>query len=329
MLHRPRGDRVQCLLCPLRCTLSDGESGPCGVRRRNGAELETATFATTVRHLDAVERKPLFHYRPGSHCLTLAAPGCTFRCDYCINHRVSQYGRDPGVRWTGAPVDAAAVVADAAAERAAVALSYTEPSLALELTLALAESGRPLGVPVLWKSNGFLTPEAVELAAGAVAAVNVDLKTVDEARHLELTGARVGPVLETLRGLYERGVWLEVSTPLIPGISAAPEELRPIAEAVAALGPGVPWHLGRVSPAYRRTGHAPTPPADLAAGVRVGREAGLHHVYVERALGADGRATRCPHCRAVLVERGIWSLERNRIESGACPSCGTAVDGRW
>ncbi|MGW7005215.1 AmmeMemoRadiSam system radical SAM enzyme [Streptomyces sp. NPDC054933] len=329
VLFRPEHGRVRCLLCPFRCSLRDGETGLCGVRRRSGDRMETATFASSVQHWDTMERKPLFHFRPGSRCLTLAAPGCTFACDYCVNHRMSQYGREPSVPWDAEPVDATAVVRSAAERSACVAVSYTEPSLALELTMALAESGGPLGVEVVWKSNGFLTPEAVDLAAGCVAAANIDLKTVDERDHRQLTGAPAAPVLEALAALRERGVWVEVSTAMIPGISAAPEQLRPIARAVAALGPGVPWHLLRATPAYRRTGHAPTSVRQLAEGVRIAREEGLAHVYVERALGDDGRATRCPRCEAVVVERDIWALRSSALESGRCPHCGAAVEGRW
>ncbi|MER6025708.1 radical SAM protein [Streptomyces sp. NPDC001851] len=329
VLHRPRQGRVQCVLCPFRCSLKDGETGLCGVRRRSGDRLETATFASSVRHWDTVERKPLYHYRPGAPCLTLAAPGCTFACDYCINHRMSQYGRVDSVRWDAEPVDPAGVTGEAAQRSGCVAISYTEPSLAIELTAALAESGRPLGVDVVWKSNGFLTAEAVDLAARHVAAVNVDVKTLDERDHRELTGARPGPVLDALTGLRERGVWVEVSTPLIPGLTAGPGTLRPIARALAALDPAIPWHLVRATPAHRRTGHAPTPVADLEAGVRIGHEAGLRHVYVERALGADGRATRCPRCRTTVVARDIWALGENVLEDGRCPRCGTGVEGRW
>ncbi|KUN02996.1 radical SAM protein [Streptomyces yokosukanensis] len=329
VLHRQRHGLVQCLLCPFRCALKDGETGLCGVRRRSGDRLETATFASSVRHWDTVERKPLYHYRPGTPCLTLAAPGCTFACDYCINHRMSQYGRVDSVRWDAAPVDPRDVVGEAAGRRGCVAISYTEPSLAIELTAALAESGRPLGVDVVWKSNGFLTAEAVDLAARHVAAVNVDVKTLDEHDHRALTGARPGPVLDSLAGLRERGVWVEVSTPLIPGLTAGPGTLRPIARALAALDPAIPWHLVRATPAHRRTGHAPTPVADLAAGVRIGHEEGLRHVYVERALGADGRATRCPRCRTAVVARDVWALDENALDDGRCPRCGTAVEGRW
>lgn len=291
--------------------------------------METATFATSVTHTDAVERKPFYHYRPGARALTLAAPGCSFRCDYCVNHRLSQYGREDDIPWDAQPVDVSQVIEAAAAERACVALSYTEPSLAVELTLALAEEGRRSGVEVVWKSNGFLTPEAVETVAPALAAVNIDLKGMDESRHRDLTGAAVAPVVAAIRTFRESGVWVEVSTPLIPGVSAAPDDLAAIARTLVEIDPAIPWHLLRFTPAYRMADTDPTLPGDLAAAADIGRRVGLRHVYVERALGPSGRATTCPGCDGTVIERDIWSLQANHLVEGRCPACATAVEGRW
>ncbi|SDH41710.1 pyruvate formate lyase activating enzyme [Sinosporangium album] len=321
--------RLQCALCPLRCVLDDGEVGRCQVRRRRGDLMETATFATSVRHKDAVERKPFYHYRPGSTALTIAAPGCTFRCDYCVNHRLSQFGREGGLPWAATPVDPAGLVASAAAEGASVALSYTEPSLAVELTLALAEYGAAAGVDVLWKSNGFLTPETTALAAPALAAVNIDLKAGDEHAHHRVTGAPLRPVLTTIRAMVELGVWVEVSTPLIPGCSSEPGQLSRIARLIAEIDADIPWHLLRFTPAFQRTGTVPTGPEALRDAVAIGRDAGLRHVYVERALGATGRATRCPGCGAEAVRRGVWTTEAVRMTDGRCNACGHRIPGRW
>ena len=156
-------DKVRCTLCPFRCVLADGHAGVCKVRRNHGGTLETATYTAAVAHLDAIERKPLYHVRPGATVLTVAGPGCSFRCDYCINYRLSQYGReeDDIAPWTGAPADVEVIVARATAAGALLGMSYSEPGLAPELTLALAASG----IPLVWKSNGYLTPDAANLVA--------------------------------------------------------------------------------------------------------------------------------------------------------------------
>jgi pyruvate formate lyase activating enzyme len=329
VLYEWDGDHLRCTLCPFRCRLANMRVGACHVRRRNGDRLETRTFATTVSHYDAVERKPLYHFRPGATVLTLAAPGCTFRCDYCVNHRISQFGREQSVSWHADPVDAAEIVDMAARKGACIALSYSEPSLAIELTLALSTLGRDRGVDVIWKTNGFLTQEALALAGTALAAVNIDLKAASDARHRELTGAPLAPVQATVRALHEQGVWVEISTPLIPRASASPSDLATIAAFIASVDPAIPWHLVRFTPAYRRSGDLPTLPDALAAAVRIGHDAGLRYVYVERALGAAGRATRCPACGDTVVRRDLWSLRELRLRDGVCKQCGTTLDGRW
>ncbi|MER7282454.1 radical SAM protein [Dactylosporangium sp. NPDC000244] len=326
VLSTAEAGRHRCDLCPHRCRLGPGQVGYCQVRRGAEAGLETLTFASSVEHLDAVERKPLYHWHPGRRVLTLAAPGCSFRCDYCINFRISQYGRPGGQDWDATPVDPAAAarkVADTGA--AGIALSYTEPSLAIELTLALAATG----TPVVWKSNGYLTPEALALAAPAVAALNIDLKAVHDDDHRRLTGGEVAPVLAAIAGFRAAGAWVEVSTPLIPGFNDHPDQVAAIAAAVAAIDPAMPWHLLRFSPAYRMTDRDPTSPTALEDAAAIGRAAGLHYVYVERALGPAGRETRCPGCAAVVVRRDIWSAEPPLLHAGRCPECRTRIAGVW
>jgi len=295
------------------------------VRRGAVGGLETATFATSVAHVDAVERKPFFHFRPGSSTVTIAAPGCSFRCDYCVNFRISQYGRDDESEWHAVEAEPARIVDRAAAIGGCVALSYTEPSLAPELTLELARYGRAAGVPIVWKSNGFLTPEAIAVCAPAVAAVNIDVKGVDEESHRRLTGGSVRPVLEAIRSFREHGTWVEVSTPIIPGVT----EPAAVAAELAAISSDIPWHLVRFTPAYRMRDHDPTHPETIAEAVAAGRAAGLNYVYVERALGDDGRTTRCPSCHSPVVDRGVWSLRENRLDAGRCPECGIVIEGRW
>jgi pyruvate formate lyase activating enzyme len=329
LLATPDGGQVVCEVCPHRCRLRPGQAGYCQVRRGTAGGIETATFATTVEHIDPVERKPLYHWRPGTRLLTLAAPGCSFRCGYCVNFRLSQFGRDGGRDWTARPADPEAIVTRAADAGCAVALSYTEPSLAIELTLALAAAGAPRGVPVLWKSNGFLTPAAVAAVAPAVRAANIDVKAADEAAHRRLTGGALAPVLEAIAGLRALGVWLEISTPLIPGFSADDRQLAAIAGTLADIDPAMPWHLLRFTPTFRMATADPSPPHRLAAAAAIGRRAGLRHVYVERALGPAGRATRCPGCGATVVERGIWSTEAVHLRDGRCPACEHPVEGVW
>lgn len=329
LLASRTGSAVTCHLCPFTCLLPEGRTGVCGVRRNHAGQAQTATRSVAVTHLDTVERKPLYHVLPGRAVLTLAAPGCTFRCSFCVNHRLSQYGRDPASQWHGQPADVTALVERARRAGAALGLSYTEPSLALELALDLADAARPHRIPLLWKTNGFLTAGAVSLIAPALTAANIDIKAIDDDTHRQLTGAPLTPVLDTVERLRAAGVWIEISTPLIPGASDHPEQLTRIAARIARIDPDIPWHLARFTPDHRLTGHPPTPPATLAQAVTAARAAGLRYVYVERALGPAGRRTTCPRCGQTLVERDVWALTTLSVVHGACPACDTPVPGIW
>lgn len=299
------------------------------MRRRNGDCLETATFATATRHLDAVERKPFYHFRPGSRVLTLAAPGCSFACSYCQNFRLSQVGRLADLPWRAEPVVPEEIVEVAAVEGAAIALSYSEPILAAEMTLALSEAARPRGVAIVWKTNGFITLRALERLAPCLDAVNVDLKAAEDSRHRALTGAPLAPVLAALSALARSGVWVEVSTPLLPGVNDDRESIRRMAELVAQVCQDIPWHLLRFTPEFQMRRERPTPPQALRDAAEIGRAVGLRYVYVERALGSEGRSTRCPRCAAEVISRGIWSTLRNTLRSGSCTNCGEPIPGRW
>jgi pyruvate formate lyase activating enzyme len=339
---------LTCTLCPFGCELGDGDTGRCHVRRRRGDRIETATFATAAWHLQPIERKPFYHVRPGSRVLTVAAPGCMFRCTYCQNFRISQVGRDPRAGWQARPLAPADLVAAARDAGAAIAFSYSEPVLAAELTLAAAAGARAAGIPVLWKTNGFASTEAALRLATALDAACVDLKHVDDAAHRRLTGAPVRPVLDTLATWRAAGLWLEIATPLIPGFNTDPTTLRALARHVRALGPDTPWHLLRFHPDYRLQDAPPTHPELLAMARDIARDEGLAHVYVERALGEDARHTRCPGCGDVLVQRDFdsglgdglgrgdggpgrdrWRIRAAGLQNGRCARCHRPIPGRW
>jgi len=324
-----RGDRLLCELCPHACRLAEGETGFCGVRRNHRGRMQTATFCTTVRHLDPIERKPLYHVRPGRQVLTLAAPGCNLRCHYCQNYRLSQFGRAASVAWSARPVDVREVVVQAVQAGAALGLSYAEPGLSAELWLALAEAAAPFRLDLLWKSNGFLTESTARRFSTSLTAANLDLKTLDRRRHRGLTGADPDAVLVTMETWLAAGIWVEVSTPLIPGVNTSRAQLRSLARTIAGMGVGIPWHLVRFVPEYRLVRLPPTPPALIREAREIGLEAGLEFVYTERAMGAAGRKTCCPGCGALVVERGLWGLETNRLRNGACSDCGRSLPGRW
>jgi pyruvate formate lyase activating enzyme len=315
-----------CTLCPHRCELAEGEAGLCAVRRRRNGRLETAAFSTVAQHWGPVERKPLYHYRPGLMVLTLAPPGCTMGCLYCQNHKVSQVGRSATAIDTATEVDAAAIMAMASDRGAAVGLSYTEPTLGAELTLALAASG---DAPLIWKTNGFISSGALGRIAPHLAAVNVDLKSADTRTHERLTGCKLASVLETIETLLASGCWVEISTPLISGYNDSSDQIRNLAIRVAAIDKNIPWHLGRVTPDHRLRSIDPTTPLTLAEAREQARSHGLRNVYIERAFGDEGRATHCPACGNTVVTRGIWKTNGMDLADGECGKCAAKIPGVW
>jgi len=284
-------------------------------------------MATSVFHVQPIERKPFYHVFPGKSALTLAAPGCTFSCSYCQNFTISQFGRIEDAPWSAKPVSADDVIQKASETDSLIAFSYTEPILAAELCLDIASRVRDSGAGCVWKTNAFLTPAAAKTLAPALLAVNVDLKAATEAAHEKLTAAPLAPVLEALSIWKSLGVWIEISTPLIPGINDDEASLRVMARHIHALGPETPWHLLRFHPDYRLQHLDPTHPTKLRRAREIALEQGLYYVYVERALGEEGRATACFGCQTTLIKREIGALSENRILRGKCPQCSRTVEG--
>ena len=320
--------RLLCTLCPFGCRFLAEGVGRCRVRRRSGDRLETSTMAVRLQHRQPIERKPFYHVHPGAMTLTLAAPGCTMRCDYCQNAGYAHAGPDDPLLPPVADISLAEIAAAALHEPLVLALSFTEPTLAAEATLALHHqtAGR---VPIVWKTNGFITREAIARLAPALTAVNIDLKAADPDTHLRLTGAPLPPIVAAMRGFAAAGVWVEIASTIIPGVNDSDAALSAMAILVAGLGAQTPWHLRRFHPDHLRQASVPTPAATLRRGVDIARAAGLHHVYVERALGAAGRLTQCPACGDTLIVRGVAALEQNRIADGSCVGCGSVIAGRW
>lgn len=325
---RDREGGLWCHLCPFHCHFTDDTVGRCRVRRRRGDHLETATFALPLRHRQPIERKPFYHVHPGAMTLTLASPGCNFRCDYCQNASFAHAEPEEAMAPDTPALDPAALVAETGRDGLILALSFTEPTLAAEATLALHDhaAGR---IPIVWKSNGFITPKAVSRLAPALTAVNIDLKAADPDTHLRLAAAPLGPVIKGMHAFATAGVWVEVSTTVIPGVNDHPTALAAMAAMVADLGADTPWHLRRFHPDHQRQDTDPTSPATLSQAVRIAHDAGLRHVYVERALGPDGRTTRCHACGEIVITRHVAGFLASELDKGGCPGCGTALAGRW
>lgn len=323
---------VRCGLCAHRCRVGPGKRGICGVRENRAGELDTLVYGRLVaEHLDPIEKKPLYHFLPGSASYSVATAGCNFRCKHCQNYSISQGAGEQ------APLPGEYVAPETLVERAesrgaaSLSFTYTEPTVFSEYAVDAMRLARGRGLANVYVTNGYMTPEAVGLLAEAgLDAANVDLKAMTEEFYRKVCGARLAPVLEAIGMLWEKGVWVEATTLIIPGYNDGDDELRAIAKFLAGVSPDLPWHVTGFFPTFRLTDAPPTPASTLARARSIGLEEGLRFVYQGNRPGAGGEDTACPACGAALLRRRGLSLAGSRLTAeGKCPDCGRALPGRF
>jgi pyruvate formate lyase activating enzyme len=331
-LWRREGDKVRCVACGHRCLIPEGRRGICKVRFNTGGELKVPFGYVAGVASDPVEKKPFFHVFPGSDALTFGMLGCDFHCGYCQNWVTSQALRDDAA---GAPVQAAtAAQLVGAAERAGARLvvsSYNEPLITAEWAVAVFKEAREHGFTCGFVSNGNATPEALDFLRPWIRCYKVDLKTFDDRRYRSL-GGTLASVLETIRALHTRGIWLEVLTLLVPGWNDSAAELRDIAKFIVSVSPEIPWHVTAFHKDYQMTDPANTTAADLIRAAEIGAGEGLQFVYAGNLPGRVGpwENTRCPGCQRTLVERTGYFIRLNELKgNGHCPGCGRSIPGIW
>lgn len=331
LLWKPLKDgKVQCRLCAHFCSIAPQERGVCGVRENNqGALITLVRDRVAALHLDPVEKKPLYHFFPGTKTLSLGTMGCNLSCSFCQNHGLSQPPRQ-GKAVQGERLAAPEIVALARSMSAAsISYTYSEPTVFFELVLSTSRLAIDQGLQNIIVSNGFQSPECLEAWGPLIHAANIDLKAFREKFYQEQCGARLKPILKNLKTIRKLGWWLEVTTLLIPGLNDDPEELRDMAGFIAQeLGTDTPWHLSRFHPDHILRDRSPTPLATLEMAWDIGRQAGLRHVYLGNIAVHGGANTYCPDCGAMVLERMGFALRNAGLKNGACGRCGKAIVGR-
>jgi len=326
-----QGERVRCGLCRFRCLIGPGQRGHCTVRENRGGVLYSLVYGRVVaEQVDPIEKKPLFHVLPGSRSLSVATVGCNFRCLHCQNYRISQ-PEASAVETSGSYLSPEALVQRAlAAGCRSISYTYTEPTVFFEYAYETAVLARAAGLKNVFVTNGYITAEALARIAPYLDAANIDLKGFSAGFYREVVGASLDEVLDCI-GEYRRlGIWLEITTLIIPNRNDAEDELRGIARFIAnELGPQTPWHVSQFYPTYRLTGEPRTPIATLRGARRIGLEAGLRYVYEGNVPGEGGENSRCPSCDGLLIKRYGYIIEKNLLSRGGCPGCGRAVEGIW
>ena len=321
---------VRCILCNHRCLIKDGSKGICGVRQnRNGTLVSLVYGKVIARHVDPIEKKPLFHFLPGSRSYSVATVGCNFRCRFCQNADISQMPSDQDRIW-GEGMKPEDLVEEAVGSRSvSVAYTYTEPTIYYELAADTARLAVKNGLKNVFVSNGYMTEECLRDISPDLHGANVDLKAFSDRFYKEQCGAKLDPVLRTLEAMNHMGIWLEVTTLLIPGLNDDKEELKEIARFLAELDPDIPWHISRFHPTYRLTDRPATPPDTIREARDIGYEAGLRYVYTGNLPGDEGEKTFCHSCGNLLIDRFGFSITRFDIGKGRCNACHAEIPGVW
>ena len=330
MLYKRLPDgSAECFLCSHRCKIADSKYGFCGVRQNLDGRLYTQVYAEAIaNHVDPIEKKPLYHFFPGSTAYSIAAAGCNFRCLFCQNWRISQRSKRPGEDSVGHELKPEEVVKQA--KRCgckSIAYTYTEPTIFFEYAYDTARIARSEGLCNSFVTNGYMTREALDTIKPYLDAANVDLKSFKEKTYRDICQAHLEPVLDSIRYMKKLGIWVEVTTLVVPGLNDSDEELEKIAGFIAETGKEIPWHISRFHPDYKYTDSEPTPINLLKKAKEIGRKAGLRYLYLGNVL--EDSSTYCYSCQDLVIKRDYLNTLSLRLDDNKCPKCGVVIDGRF
>ncbi len=321
--------KIKCVLCPRECVIDDLERGYCGVRENRGGTYYTLVYGKPcTAHIDPIEKKPFFHFLPGTTAFSIATVGCNVLCKFCQNWEISQ-ARPEQVSSSDAPPEQ--IVRLARTNKCeSISYTYTEPVVFTEYMYDTAVAGRREGVKSVMVSNGYIKPEPMKDLCKVLDGVKIDLKAFTERFYKELVAGKLRPVLDTLVLLRQENMWTEIVYLVIPGQNDDPKELTELCAWIRTeLGQDVPVHFTRFHPQYRLTNLPPTPIATLKKAREIGLDAGLHFVYTGNIPGDPGENTYCPNCKKILIRRVGFSILEMRIKNGRCPDCSAVIAGVW
>lgn len=321
-------DVVACRLCHHRCRLGPDKFGICGVRQNRAGKLYTHVYGEVIAaHIDPIEKKPLYHFLPGSRSLSIATSGCNFRCSFCQNWQISQNSKGERKDFSGRALSPREIVATAKKQGcASISYTYTEPTIFFEYALDTARLANEAGLGNNFVTNGYMTREALETIQPYLDACNVDLKSFRDEYYRTLCGAHLGPVLDSIRSMREMDIWVEVTTLVVPGRNDSTKELTEIAAFIAEVDRDIPWHISRFHPDFQFQESHPTPVDTLRKALAIGREQGLRYIYIGNVWG-ESEGTFCPKCGNRVIERSGFSITKDQLQEGRCPYCEYAIAG--
>jgi pyruvate formate lyase activating enzyme len=323
------GKLVNCNLCSHRCSrIADSGKGICGVREnRNGIFFSLVYGRVVACGIDPIEKKPLFNFLPGSKSYSIATVGCNFRCYNCQNYDISQIPKERNII-LGQEASPAEIVSVAKRSNcASIAYTYSEPTIFFEYAYDIARRAKKEGLKNVFITNGYITSEALHEIAPYLDAANIDLKSFSDDFYRKVCGARLQLVLDSIRLYKSLGIWIEITTLIIPSLNDSELELRKIAEFIKDLGTDTPWHITQFYPTYKFLDRHRTPVTTLRRAREIGLETGLKYVYQGNVPGEIGENTYCQKCKKILIHRFGYQIQKNKIKNSICTYCGEKIDG--
>ncbi len=324
LYERLENKRVRCLLCRHFCVIKDGKRGICGVRENRKGTLYSLVYDLVVSAaIDPIEKKPLYHFLPSSYSLSVATVGCNFDCPHCQNSDISRANEPFGQRID--PKQLASVAISKGCR--SISYTYTEPTIFFELVYDASKVAKSMGIKNVLVTNGYMSDQMLDMYLPFLDAANVDLKGMDSKRHKSYLKADPALVTKSIERMKKAGVWVEITTLIVPGINDSKKELEEIAGFIASVDVSIPWHISRFHPSYRMLNVPPTPLNTLLMAAEIGEKNGLKYIYLGNVMDDRYRDTVCPDCSKTLIERRYFSVVSMNIIDGHCIYCDNPVEG--
>jgi len=319
--------KIRCDLCNHRCVINEDETGKCFVRKNINGKLYSLVYGKLIaENVDPIEKKPLFHFLPGTYSYSIATVGCNFKCFFCQNYQISQMPSDENYI-DGKLTSPEAIVQNALKYNCkSISYTYTEPTVYFELAYDTSVLAKKNNLKNVFVTNGFMTKEALDMIAPYLDAANVDLKSFSDEFYKKYIGGRLTPVLENIKYMKKLSIWVEVTTLLIPGLNDSVDELTQIAKFLKEINKNIPWHISAYYPQYK-SNIPPTSFDSIKKAVEIGKSIGLSYVYGGNVAFSDLEDTVCPNCQNILIKRKGFSILKNNVNNGSCNSCGYKIDG--
>jgi len=330
LFYKPlKSNTIKCTLCPHHCLIQEGKHGVCAVRKNIKGKLVTLVYGKAIAyHVDPIEKKPLFNFKPGSSIYSFATAGCNFHCDFCQNWDISQISKGKQGKIIGEEKPPKQIVQEAIDVGCnSIAATYNEPTIFYEYAIDTFKEAKKHGLYTVFVSNGYINKDPIDQLQPYLDAINIDLKAFNDEFYKKICGARVQPVLDSIRYYHQKGVWVEITTLVIPGENDSEHELKQIAQFIASIDKNIPWHISRFHPDYKMTDKSWTSADTLHRAHKIGKSAGLNYIYVGNVIGDNLENTYCPKCNKIVIERYGYTIKQTNLLKNKCKFCGAEIAG--